>query len=65
MSYQTPIRTLLFSTIHPGRVRPVPGTFVEMRPRELLSVSGQVEVTVVEPEPRFFDRSVLFPGESE
>lgn len=47
------IRTLLFSTLYPGRVRPGHGIFVETRLRELLG-SGEVETKVVAPVPWFF-----------
>lgn len=46
------IRTLLFSTLYPGSVRPNHGIFVETRLRELLS-SGEVETQVVAPVPWF------------
>jgi len=53
MSQQTPIRTLLFSTLYPSSVRPGHGIFVETRLRELLG-SGHVQTKVVAPVPWFF-----------
>lgn len=47
-----PVRTLLFSTLYPSRIRPGHGIFVETRLRELLK-SGQVETKVVAPVPWF------------
>jgi glycosyltransferase involved in cell wall biosynthesis len=49
---QTPIKTLLFSTLYPSAVRPVHGIFVETRLRELLK-TGEVETKVVAPVPWF------------
>ena len=46
------IRTLLFSTLYPSRVRPLNGIFVETRLRELLR-TGSVETRVVAPVPWF------------
>ena len=46
------IRLLTFSTLYPSSVRPGHGIFVETRLRELLA-SGEVEVRVVAPVPRF------------
>ncbi|TAM42339.1 MAG: glycosyltransferase family 4 protein [Burkholderiaceae bacterium] len=53
MSDQTPIRTLLFSTLYPSSVRPGHGIFVETRLKELLS-SGRIQTKVVAPVPWFF-----------
>lgn len=49
---QTPIKTLLFSTLYPSTVRPVHGIFVETRLRELLK-TGEIETKVVAPVPWF------------
>lgn len=46
------IRTLLFSTLYPSRVRPGHGIFVETRLRELLR-TGEVETKVIAPVPWF------------
>lgn len=53
------IRTLLFSTLYPNRVRPTHGIFVETRLRHLLA-SGEVETRVVAPVPWFPFRHRLF-----
>ena len=54
-----PVRTLLFSTLYPSRVRPNHGLFVETRLRELVA-SGEVESTVVAPVPWFPSRHGRF-----
>lgn len=59
MNHQSPIRTLLFSTLYPSSVRPGHGIFVETRLRELLS-SGQVQTKVVAPVPWFFSTHPRF-----
>jgi glycosyltransferase involved in cell wall biosynthesis len=53
------IRTLLFSTLYPGSVRPSHGIFVETRLRHLLA-SGQVQTRVVAPVPWFPLRHAAF-----
>ena len=55
----TPLRTLLFSTLYPSSVRPGHGIFVETRLRELLR-SEQVQTHVVAPVPWFFSSNPLF-----
>lgn len=59
MSVQTPLRTLLFSTLYPSSVRPGRGIFVETRLRALLA-SGQVQTKVVAPVPWFFSSHPRF-----
>lgn len=49
---QTPIKTLLVSTLFPSSVRPTHGIFVETRLRELLK-SGEVQAQVIAPVPWF------------
>jgi teichuronic acid biosynthesis glycosyltransferase TuaC len=52
LNVNRPIRTLLFSTLYPSRIRPGHGIFVETRLRHLLA-SGQVETKVIAPVPWF------------
>lgn len=59
MTAQSPLRTLLFSTLYPSSVRPGLGIFVETRLRELLA-SGQVQTKVVAPVPWFFSTNSRF-----
>ncbi|MDO8264623.1 MAG: glycosyltransferase family 4 protein [Gallionella sp.] len=59
MSHQSPIRTLLFSTLYPSSMRPGHGIFVETRLRELLG-SGQIQTKVIAPVPWFFSTHPRF-----